>query len=63
MQEMQEMPETWVQSLDWEDTLAGEVAIHSSILLACEIPKTEEPGGLQPRGHKESDMTVHTHII
>ena len=38
-----------------------EMATHSSIL-AWEIPWTEEPGGLQPRGHKESDMTKHTHI-
>ena len=25
------MPETWVQSLDWEDPLEKEMAIHSSI--------------------------------
>ena len=29
---------------------------HSNIL-AWSIPWTEEPGGLQSRGHKESDMT------
>ena len=39
---------------------------HSS-LLAWEIPRTEEPGGLQSMGSKESDMTeqlthTHTHI-
>ena len=39
------MPETWVQSLGWEDSLKKEMAIHSSIL-AWEIPWTEEPGGL-----------------
>ena len=36
---------------------------HSS-LLAWEIPRTEEPGGLQSMGSKESDMTeqlTHTH--
>ena len=31
-----------------------EMATHSSIL-AWRIPWTEEPGGLQSRGHKESD--------
>ena len=33
-----------------------EMATQSSIL-AWEIPRTEEPGGLQPMGHKESDTT------
>ena len=28
-------------------------------ILAWEIPWTEEPGGLQSWGHKESDMTEH----
>ena len=32
------------------------MATHSSIL-AWRIPWTEEPGGLQSMGHKESDMT------
>ena len=32
------------------------MAIHSSIL-AWRIPWTEEPGGLQSMGHKESDTT------
>ena len=32
------------------------MATHSSIL-AWEIPWTEEPGGLQSMGHKESDRT------
>ena len=43
------MRETWVQSLDWEDPLEKELAIHSSIL-AWRIPWTEEPGGLQSMG-------------
>ena len=38
--------ETWVRSLDQEDTLEKEMATHSSIF-AWEIPWTEEPGGLQ----------------
>ena len=46
---MQEMQETWVLSLGWEDPLEKEMATHSSIL-AGEIPWTEEPGGLQSRG-------------
>ena len=38
------MQETWLQSLDQEDSLEKETAIYSSIL-AWEIPWTEEPGG------------------
>ena len=34
------------------------MATHSSIL-AWRIPWTEEPGGLQSWGHKESDATEH----
>ena len=37
--------ETWVQSLDQEDPLEGEMPTHSSIL-ARKIPWTEKPGGL-----------------
>ena len=43
---MQEMQETWVQSLGQEDHLENDMAAHSSIL-AWEISWTEEPGGLQ----------------
>ena len=43
------MQETWVQSLGWEDPLEKGMAAHSSIL-AWEIPRTEEPGGLQSTG-------------
>ena len=43
------MWETWVQSLDWEDPLEKEMAIHSSTI-AWKIPWTEEPGRLQPMG-------------
>ena len=35
------------------------MATHSSIL-AGKIPWTEEPGGLTPWGHKESDTGEHT---
>ena len=41
-----DLQETWVQSLDWEDSLEEEMATHSSVL-AWRIPWTEKPGGLQ----------------
>ena len=47
MQEMQ------VQSLDQEDALEKEMAIHFSIL-AWEIPWTEELGKLQSMGSQKS---------
>ena len=53
---MQETQETWVLSLGWEDPLEKERATHSSIL-AGEMPRTEDPGGLQSVGHKELDTT------
>ena len=43
------MQETWVQSLSQEDLLEKETATYSSIF-TWEIPKTEEPGGLQSMG-------------
>ena len=43
---VQEMQETRVPSLGWEDPLEGQVATHSSFL-AGKIPWTEEP---QPVG-------------
>ena len=36
----------WIRSLGWEDSLEEKMATDSSIL-ACEIPWTEEPGGLE----------------
>ena len=56
------MQETPVLFLGQEDPLEKEMATQSSIL-AWEIPWTEEPGGLQSRGHKESDTTeqLRTH--
>ena len=45
-----------IQPLGWEDLLEEEMAAHSSIV-AWEIPRTEEPGGLQSMGPKDSDMT------
>ena len=46
---MQEMQETQVQSLGWDDTLEEVMATHSSIL-AWRIPWTEQPGSLQSMG-------------
>ena len=49
-----------VQFLGWEDPLQEEsIATHSSIL-AWRIPWTEEPGGLQSLGCKESERTEAT---
>ena len=58
------MWETWVQSLGREDPLEKEMATHSRIL-AWRIPWTEEPGGLQSTGRKESDTTerLHYHFL
>ena len=50
------MLETRVQSLGWEESLEKEMATHSSIL-ACEVPWTEEPGGLQSMGFQGSDTS------
>ena len=40
---MQEMQDTWVPSLGWEDPLEKGIAPHSSIL-ARRIPRTESGG-------------------
>ena len=50
------MQETHIRSLGQEDPLEKGMATHSSIL-DWEIPWTEEPGGLQSWGCKESDTT------
>lgn len=47
---------TLVWSLGQEDSLEEEMATHSSIP-AWDIPRTEEPGGLQSMGVAESDTT------
>ena len=43
------MWDTWVRSLDWEDTLKKGTATHSSTF-AWRIPWTGEPGRLQSMG-------------
>ena len=50
------MQEMWVSSLGQEYPLEEGMAPHSSIL-AWRIPLPEEPGGLCPWGHEESDKT------
>ena len=50
---MQEMKETWVRYLGWEDPLEEDMATHSSIL-AWRITWTEEPGGATVHGVTKS---------
>ena len=51
------MQETQVLLLGQEDLLKKELATHSSIL-ACEIPWTEEPAGLQSMGSQKSQTQL-----
>ena len=51
------MQETQVWSLNWEDPLEKERAIHSCIL-AWEIPWMEEPGGLQSMGLQKGETQL-----
>ena len=53
---MQETLDIRFQFLGGKDPLEEGMATHASIL-AWRIPWTEEPGGLQSIGHKESDTT------
>ena len=55
------MQELRIRSLGQEGSLEEEMTTHSSIL-AWEIPRVEEPGGLQSMGHKQSDMTEGLHF-
>ena len=57
---MQEILETWVPSLDWEDPLEKEMATYSSIL-AWKIPWTEEPGGPEVHGVTWRWIRLSTH--
>ena len=62
--------EMQIQTLGQKDLLKGEMATHS-IILAWEIPRTEEPSGLQSMGsqrvrcdlvttHKHTQTHIHT---
>ena len=59
MKNLPAMRETWVQSLDWEDSLKKGKATHSSIL-AWRIPWTVQSMGSQRVGH-ELDTFPFTH--
>ena len=48
--------ETWVPSLDWEDPWRRAWQ-PTPVALPGKSPWTEEPGGLQPWGRKDSDTT------
>ena len=64
LQRLKRLPamwETWILSLGREDPLEKEMAPHSSIL-AWRIPWTEELGGLESTGRKESDTTERLHF-
>ena len=56
---MQELQEIQFQSLGQEDPLEKGMATHASIL-AWNIPRTKEPGGLQSIGSQKSDTTEAT---
>ena len=59
------VPETQdaqVPSLRREDPLQEGMATHSSVR-AWRSPWTEDPGGLSPRGRKESDTAEHAHML
>ena len=58
------MPETWVRSLGWEDSLEKEMATHSSTL-AWKIPWTEEPCRLQSMGSQRvgHDSATSLHLF
>ena len=45
-----------VKNLPAMEEMEKGIATHFNIL-AWKIPRTEEPGGLQSIGHKESDLT------
>ena len=50
---VQEIQETWVLSLGWEDPLKEEMATITSIV-TWEVPWTEEPGRVQSMGSQNS---------
>ena len=60
MKNLPAVQETQVRSLGWEDPLEKDMAT-CSLIIASEIPWTEEHGGLQSMGSQESifngDMT------
>ena len=59
---VQEIPETWAWSLDWENSLEKGIAAHCNILV-WEIPWTEEPGRLQSMWLQRVGHWAHTCYI
>ena len=59
---IEDTQETQVQSLGQEDPLEQEMATHASIS-AWEIPRTEEPGGLQVMVLQSWTRLSHTHKL
>ena len=55
------MQETWVQSLDWEDSLEEGMATHSSVL-AWRSPWTE-PGGLRLLSRESAPTYQRDHSL
>ena len=55
---MQEMQETWVQSLSWDDPLEDEMA--TPVFLPGESHGQRSLAGYSPYGCKELDMTEAT---
>ena len=58
---MQEMQETWVQSLSWEDSPGEENGNPLKYFLPGKFHGQWSLEGYSPWGHKESDTTEHTH--
>ena len=58
------MQETWVQSLSREDSLEKGMSPYPCIS-AWIIPRTEEPGGLQPMGSQRAghDQMTNTYFL
>ena len=58
------MQETWVWSLDWEDSLEKGIATHS-IIFVWRIPWTEESGWIQSMGLQRvrHDWATHFHTF
>ena len=56
---MQEIQETWMGSLDWEDPLEEKMA--TPVFLPGESHGQKSQTDYSPWGPKESDMTEHTH--
>ena len=57
VKDLPDKQKSWVRSLGQEDPLEKEMTTHSRIL-AWEIPRTEEPGGLQPMGSQKSQTRL-----